>query len=78
MSDIQKNTALVPIEGELRKKEIEIRINEKKSNIFALERRLQDLVDIEKKKIELQMEILEKEIEFLEDKKHRTIDVNSE
>lgn len=66
--DISRNTQLVNIEGELKKKHIQILINEKKSSIAALTQRLKDLIDIEQKKLEFQIEIHTREITALQGK----------
>jgi len=75
MGDIQRNTGLVPIEKDpqLAKKHREIQINEKLSLIKVLKGRLDDLVNVEAKKLELQIDVLEKEIALLQDK--NTIEV---
>jgi len=65
MSDIKRNTSLVKMDSELQKKHREIQVNEKKSQINALKQRLDDLESIEAKKLRLQVEILQKEIDFL-------------
>ena len=70
MSDIRKNTGLVPVDSdpELFKKHIEIQINEKLSLIKALEQRLNDLVNIEAKKLTLQIDVLNKEVVILQNR----------
>lgn len=77
MGDIKRNTSLVPIEGELKKKHTEIQINEKLSHIAGLKQRLDDLENIEAKKLRFQIEVLEKEIGFLEGNA-KTINVKEE
>lgn len=77
MSDLERpKTSLVPIKGDLIRKQNEIRINEKKSLIDALTIRLRDLEEIEAKKIKLQMEVLNREIDFL-NKEDEAIDVEA-
>ena len=70
MGDIElpRGRSLVPIEGDLEIKQREIQINEKKSVLDALKIRLIDLEEIEAKKIKFQMEVLQREIEFLNGK----------
>jgi len=65
MSDIQKNNSLIPMTSDLEKKHVQIQINEKKSLIRALGIRLDDLVNVEAKKLQLQIEKLTLEIEHL-------------
>jgi len=74
--DINNNRALVKPTDEMEKKHIQITINEKASQINGLKNRLSDLVNVEGKRIELQIEVLEKEIEFLENKLAIDVQIN--
>ena len=62
MSDINRNKGLMSLDGELKKKHLEIQVNEKLSQIASLKLRLEDLRSIEEKRVKLQIEMLEKEI----------------
>jgi len=65
MSDIQINQRdLVPIVGELKKQQLVIEINEKLASVKGLKLRLENLVNIEQKKLEFQINVLEKQIAF--------------
>lgn len=66
MSDIRRNNHLVEMNAEMKKKHIEIMINEKKSVIHGLKRKLEDLENVEAKKLRLEIEMREKEISELQ------------
>ena len=69
MGDLERPTrGMVPIDGDLAKKQRVIQVNEKRSVIDALNIKLRDLKEIEQKKIEFQIELLEREIDFLKNK----------
>lgn len=75
MSDIQRLPALIKTDPELSKKHTQIIINEKISQIKGLEIRLEDLKNIDQKRIELQIETLKKEVNNLIKYKEQIIDV---
>jgi len=65
MSDLENpQREIVPIVGELKKKQLTIEINEKLAAVENLKLRLKSLVNIEQKKIEFQIDVLEKQISF--------------
>ena len=64
------------MDAELIHKHNLILINEKKSVIAGLKQRLLDLETIESKKLYLKIEILEREIKFLESKCVENKDIN--
>jgi len=65
MSDLENpQREIVPIVGELKKKQLQIEINEKLAAVENLKLRLKSLVNIEQKKIEFQIDVLEKQISF--------------
>ena len=66
MADIERNVPAIVIEGELKRQHIQIQINEKKSQVKAFERQLEDLKDIAQKKLEFNINCANKEIEMLE------------
>ena len=64
MGDLQiAQKEIVPIIGKLKQQQLEIEINEKLSAVKGLKLRLENLVNIEQKKLEFQIDVLEKQIE---------------
>ena len=67
MADIKRNmTDLLAGDSDLQHQHLKIMLNERQSKINALKLRLQDLVNIEQKKIEFQINLEEKAIKDLE------------
>lgn len=66
MSDIKRNLPDVIITGQLKKQMLEIQINERDSVIKGLKQRLEDLKNIEEKRIILDINMQEKMKESLE------------
>jgi hypothetical protein len=64
MGDLQvAQKEIVPIVGKLKKQQLEIEINEKLASVKGLKLRLENLKNIEQKKLEFQIDVLEKQID---------------
>jgi len=75
MADLRSVPVLVKTDPELSKKHTTVIINQKLSTIKKLQLALEDLKNIEQKRIELQIETLEKEVENMQEERDSIIEV---